>query len=600
MSRTAFRRTGISAAACLAVLATAGGPAWSQATPSPSAANHGRVCKVRDYGATGDGTTNDAPAVDRAIAAANGARGGTVAFPAGTYLAGSSIRLMSDVTLRLDAGATLLGAPTGYDVPEPNPNDAFQDFGHSHFHDGMIWGDNLKNMGFVGAGVIDGGGNLIPGDPKPGQADKIISLTRCDGLVVGNGLTLRRGGHFAMLINGCNHVRSDRLTIDTASDRDGWNIISTRNALITNINVSANDDALVFKSDWALGATLPNGNVLVHHAQLKAGCCNALMFGSETCGDFTNYLFDDITITGAGKSGLGLVSMDGAHISNVVYNNVTMSGTDTPITEKIGTRARCGGTKPGIGSISDIRYHHVTGTQAGAFTPTLWGQPGHPISDVTFDDLDLTLPGGPPAMDPNLLPSDTGDYNPRSLGIRPAYGFYLHNVAGIRFADTTLRLAADDGRPTFIANGASNLDLRHVTVQRGTTSPFDVGFQSVSGYCLRDTALTGGGRVRISTPDSTPSCPARLDNFALSLAPAARTVAAGSSPTYTLHTAATPGRPRPITLKATGQRAGTPGSFPPPALRPGQSATMTVSTTAAARNRPNRFTLLRTDAAATP
>jgi len=57
MSRTAFRRTGISAVACLAVLATAGGPAWSQTMPSPSAADHGRVFNVRDYGATGDGTT---------------------------------------------------------------------------------------------------------------------------------------------------------------------------------------------------------------------------------------------------------------------------------------------------------------------------------------------------------------------------------------------------------------------------------------------------------------------------------------------------------------------------------------------------------------
>jgi hypothetical protein len=601
--------------ACLALLvAASGSPAWSVATPSawsadapsawsvdaPSAvsADHRRVFNVRDFGATGDGTTNDAPAVDQAIAAANTAGGGTVAFPAGTYLAGASIHMMSDVTLSLAAGATLLGAPQGYDGPEPNPNDAYQDFGHSHFHDAMIWGDNLKNIGFVGAGVIDGGGKLITGDPKPGQADKIISLTRCTGLVVGNGLTLRRGGHFAMLINGCNRVYSDHLTIDTATDRDGWNVISTRNVLITNVNIAANDDALAFKSDWALGATLPNGNVVVNRARLKAGCCNALMFGSETCGDFSNYFFNDITITGAGKSGLGMVSMDGAHISNVVYSNVTMSNTDSPIMEKLGARGRCG-TKPGIGSISDIHYRHVTGTLAGAFSPTLWGQPGHPISNVTFEDLDLTLPGGRAATDPNVVPTDSTDYNPRSLGVRPAYGFYLHNVDGIRFVGTALRLAAEDGRPAFIANGASNVDLRHVTVQRGSGSPFDVGFQSVSGYCLRDAAPTGGGRVRISTPGSTPSCPGRQDNFAISVAPGSRTVAAGSSVTYTVHTAATSGRPDPVTLSATGHRTGTTVTLDPPTVRPGQDATMTVSTTAAARNGTYPLTVVGTDTAAT-
>src|SRR5439155_1375029 len=82
------------------------------------------------------------------------------------------------------------------------------------------------------------------------------------------------------------------------------------------------------------------------------GCCNALMFGSETCGDFTDYVFDTITITGAGKSGLGMVSMDGAKISDVHYRNITMSGVASPIMQKIGDRKRCGNS-PGVGSISN-------------------------------------------------------------------------------------------------------------------------------------------------------------------------------------------------------------------------------------------------------
>ncbi|HEY3001025.1 MAG TPA: glycosyl hydrolase family 28 protein, partial [Kribbellaceae bacterium] len=470
-----MKRVAVSALSCLAVLLASGGadgvaaaaPAIAGGTAAATTAADGptaakpavpaappplsrHVVNVKDFGAVGDGTTNDTPAVNQAIAAANGAGGGVVRFPAGTYLAGASIHLMSNVTLLLDAGSTLLGAATGYDPPEPNPNDAYQDFGHSHFHDAMIWGENLTNIGFVGSGVIDGGGNFITGNPRPGQADKLISLTRCDGLVVA-GITLRRGGHFAMLINGCNHVFSDHLTIDTASDRDGWNIISTRNVFISNANIAANDDALAFKSDWALGETLPNGNVIVTNSALSARCCNALMFGSETCGDFSNYLFSHITITGAGKSGLGMVSMDGAHISNVHYNDITMSGTASPIMEKVGTRRRCG-NNPGIGSITDIHYSNITGTTAGVFSPTLWGQPGHEVSDVTFHNVHLTLPGGRPAMDPNVVPADNGDYNPNGLATRPAYGFYLHHVNGITFADSSFDLAADDARPAFIVN----------------------------------------------------------------------------------------------------------------------------------------------------
>ena len=461
------------------------------------------VFNVKSYGATGNGSTNDTPSVNKAIVAANAAHGGIVEFPAGTYKAGGSIHLMSNVIMQLDKGATLQGASSGYDAPEANPNDKYQDFGHSHFHDAMIWGDRLTNIGFIGSGTIDGGGHFITGNPKSGQADKLISLTRCDGLTI-SGITLKRGGHFAILTNDCGNIVSDHLTISTAGDRDGWNVISAQNVRITNITDASNDDALVFKSDWALGATLPNGNVVVDTAHLSAHCCNALMFGSETCGNFTNYQFSNIDITSAGKSGLGIVSMDGAKISDVHYKKVTMSGTASPIMAKIGTRKRCGGS-PGVGSISNITYENVTGTNAGAYSPTLWGQSGHPVSGVSFDNVHLTLPGGHDTMSTGV-PSDNGDYNPNSIGTRPAYGFYLHNVSGISFTNSSLRFSANDKRPAFLANSASGVSLNDVTVQSGSGNPFDIGFQSVTGYCVGAAKTTTGGTPQVNATGSTKAC----------------------------------------------------------------------------------------------
>lgn len=566
-----MRRFPVIAAAVIGLLLGLVG--WS----APAAADPGPVFDVRDYGATGDGTTDDSPAADAAVTAANAAGGGVVEFPAGTYLAGGSIHMRSHVTIQLDAGATVLGAASGYDPPEPNPNDEFQDFGHSHFHDAMFWGDRLSDIGFVGSGTIDGGGHLITGNPQPGQADKIISLTRCEDLTV-SGITLRRGGHFAMLINGCDKVTSDHLTIETASDRDGWNIVSTTNVRITHITAHANDDALVFKSDWALGETLPNGNVTVDDAHLSAGCCNALMFGSETCGSFTNYHFSHIVITGAGKSGLGMVSMDGAHISNVHYEDVVMSNTQSPIMEKIGTRLRCG-DGPSVGSIDDIHYVNVTGTDAGRYSPTLWGQPGHPISDVTFQNVHLTLPGGQPAMDPNEVPSDNArDYNPNSIGTRPAYGFYLHNVRDVTYDDSSVALATDDARPAFIVNSGSSVAFHDVTAQRAGGSPFDVGIQDVAGYCLARSTTSDGRQLRLSTPGSTALCTAGLDVFSLDVDPPARTADAGTSASYTLRTGVEYGTPGPVTLAATGAPPGATLSFEPNPVRPGGTSTMTVTT----------------------
>ena len=117
---------------------------------------------VRKYGAKGDGKALDSPAINKAIDAAAAAGGGTVLFPAGTYRS-FSIRLKSNVALYLDQGATILAADPRdgdgkYDLPEPNQWDQYQDFGHSHWRNSLIWGENLENISILGPGRIWGKG----------------------------------------------------------------------------------------------------------------------------------------------------------------------------------------------------------------------------------------------------------------------------------------------------------------------------------------------------------------------------------------------------------------------------------------------------------
>src|SRR5204863_9249577 len=114
-----------------------------------------------------EGKALDTPAVNRTIEAAAGAGGGTVRFPAGTYRC-FSIRLKSNVTLYLDSGATILAADPRdgdgkYDPPEPNQWDKYQDFGHSHWHNSLIWGEGLENVSILGPGLIYGKGLVRSG-----------------------------------------------------------------------------------------------------------------------------------------------------------------------------------------------------------------------------------------------------------------------------------------------------------------------------------------------------------------------------------------------------------------------------------------------------
>ncbi|MDP4226523.1 MAG: glycosyl hydrolase family 28-related protein, partial [Bacteroidota bacterium] len=116
------------------------------------------VFNVKEYGATGNGKSLDSPAINAAIDAAAKAGGGTVYLQAGTYLC-YSIRLKSNIALYLDQGAVILADDsTGYDAPEPNQWYKFQDFGHSHWQNSLIWGENLENISILGPGLIYGKG----------------------------------------------------------------------------------------------------------------------------------------------------------------------------------------------------------------------------------------------------------------------------------------------------------------------------------------------------------------------------------------------------------------------------------------------------------
>jgi polygalacturonase len=492
-----------SAAGLLGAAAVSAPMVASAATQAPV-----KTFSVTSFGAVGDGKTDAAPATNRAIAAASKVGGGVVEFSAGTFLLAGTVHLANNMTIKVNPGATITGSAGGYDAPESNPNSAFQDFGHSHFHNAMFFGNNLTGVSFIGGGTIDGGGHLITGNPRSGQADKIISMTNCKKLTISN-ITLRRGGHFAALINGCDGVTSDHLTIRTASDRDGWNIINTSNVNITNIDDQANDDALVFKSDWALGRRFTDqGHVRVTNAKLRAGCCNALMFGSETCSDFKDYQFNNITITGASKSGLGMVSMDSANISDVHYHNITVSGVASPIMQKIGTRNRCGDHR-GVGTIKNITYDGITlsGKSSPQYTATIWGADGsHHVSNVTFTNVKITVPGGHGSMGTGVPSNNPKDYNPKSIGTRPAYGWYVHNADHITFDGGGVDFRSTDSRPAIIVNAASAITFgtgngAHAFSFEKSGGSADFVFQNVSGYCVNATATP-----RITATGSTKSC----------------------------------------------------------------------------------------------
>ncbi|WP_206061069.1 glycosyl hydrolase family 28 protein [Nonomuraea basaltis] len=483
-------------------------------TPQPASA--AAEFNVRDYGATGNGSANDDDAIDRAINAASAANGGIVVFPAGTYRS-RTIHLKSNVTIRLDSGATVRAASSGFDAPESNPYDDYQDFGHSHFNNSLFVGRGVSNVHFTGSGTIDGDGNLSTSNSPPsGAGNKAIALTECANVSI-SGISIRRGGHFMALLNGCHDVVIDNLRTYYAEEgvRDGINLINSWNVTLQNSRIESSDDAIALKSDFALGHTYTSQNIRVRDTTVYSHENNALQFGSETCGSFRDIRFDDITVLGGGKAGIGIVSMDGAIIEDVHYTDISLTKTTTPIFMKIGERRRCPGSPP-AGRIRDIHLTNVTGVDLTApepsgttggpeLTSTITGTPAVDIGpDITLDNVRLTVPGGHPASDANRVPGEfLTTYPPRDYGTRPSFGIWARHVQGLTVGNgSAMRFEDNDNRPAFIVDDGSGVRL-DVTAQRGSGSAYDVGVSGVNGYSVTG-ANTSGGALRVRATNSTP------------------------------------------------------------------------------------------------
>ncbi len=357
------------------------------------------IFSVRQFGAVGDGKAVDTPAVNRAIDAAASAGGGTVFFPAGIYLC-FSIHLKSNVHLHLDQGATILaaesplpGQTTGYnggtyDPAEPNTAwDAYQDYGHNHWHNSLIWGEDIHDFSITGAGLIYGKGLSFGAGPgrgqqaglrgfgperpagaptpsgsaqppappnparmargdypmyqaeQPGVGNKAIALKNCRNVLLRD-FSLLKGGHFGLLLTGVDNLTIDNLRIDT--DRDGMDIDCCQNVRVSNCTVNSPwDDGICPKSSYALGYARATRNVTIANC-FVTGCYQLGTVidgtwkkfpeggrpygtGRIKCGTESNGGFINITITGCVFEGCQGYALE--TVDGALLEDITISNT---------------------------------------------------------------------------------------------------------------------------------------------------------------------------------------------------------------------------------------------------------------------------------
>jgi polygalacturonase len=495
---------------------------------------------VRTFGAQGDGKALDTAAINKAIDAAAAAGGGTVYFPAGNYLS-VSIHLKSNVALYLDHGATIVAAGTSnnakYDAPEPNEWDKYQDFGHSHWHNSLIWGENLTNVSILGPGTIWGKGLVRSGgqsrtqqqndalnaaranEPKtpfgypnprdavePGWGNKAIALKNCRNVNIRD-ITIFHGGHFAILATGVDNLTIDNIKIDT--NRDGIDVDACKNVRISNCTVNSPfDDGICPKSSFALGYARSTENVTITNCQVSGydegtlidgtfkrdyraangtfSPTGRIKFGTESNGGFKNITISNCVFDYC--RGLALESVDGALLEDVTIDNITMRDVaNCPIFLRLGSRMR-GPAGPPVGQLRRVMISNVVVYNADPrYASLVSGIPGHDIEDVTLNNIRIYYKGGGTKEQAALNPPEKeNDYpEPTMFGEIPAYGFFIRHVRGLQMNGVNVTYLKDDARAPFIISDAKSIDLRNIKASRANGVPSFI-LNDVSDFSIRE------------------------------------------------------------------------------------------------------------------
>ncbi len=462
---------------------------------------------VRNYGAKGDSTTLDSPAIDKAIQAAAQAGGGTVYLPPGTYLSGT-IHLASNIHLYLDMGATILAAPQdmkAYDEPEHWEGMAYQDGGHTYFRNSLIYGEGLTNISITGQGMINGTA-LTTGDGQqdaasgyknwqhPDEAstnstsimlarlgNKAIALKRCRNVLLRD-ITILRGGHFAVLTTGCDNLTVDNVTMDT--NRDGIDIDCCRNVMVSNCRInSPNDDGLCPKSSFALGTNVITENMTIVNCMVSGFEVGTLLdgtmkpkangngngrlkFGTEANGGFRNVTVANCVFRSC--KGLALEEVDGGVLENININNITMM--DVPsyaIYITTGERNR----GPNVTQPSRIRNVLISNVTADSVSANsgiqIFGLPEEPVEGIRLENIRLICKGGATEEQAGKMPVELGTGYPEPRGVMPAYGIFARHVHGLELANISLSFQDEDKRPAMICSDVDGLEVDDFKAQLG-------------------------------------------------------------------------------------------------------------------------------------
>jgi hypothetical protein len=397
------------------------------------------IFNIRDYGAKGDKTANDTPAIQAAIDACNQSGGGEVLVPAGNYFSGK-ITLKSNVTFNLENGATLWESGNIQDFDKNPPKKE---------HGWLLVADGQENIVICGDGKIVGTGRDSLGRTNenkstiPAYRFGIIQFADCRNVHLRD-FQIQDSEAHAVIFGQCADVFVDNLSILNNFLRintDGIDPSSCTNVFISNCHIVAGDDCICPKT--RKGAPLEN--LVVNNCILES-IAGAVKLGTGSSGDFRDIKVSNCVIRNSGV-GIGLFIKDGGTVERLSFSNISIETTrqDVPINARLRNNIipiyiDLSRRKPDsrLGRIRDVAFSNIQIASDNSIV--IQGLPQQPIENLTLRDITFRVDGAFDFSQRTKREGGEGTYRDenQTLYVRQPAWCALANVKGFLVDDFRL------------------------------------------------------------------------------------------------------------------------------------------------------------------
>ena len=432
---------------------------------------------VKDFGAKGDGKSDDSRAIQTAINCLP--RGAKLYFPAGDYLT-SPICLKSHIVIELGKGARILGSTdkTQYPVIPGHICDMHSgdeiEFGtwegnSVSMYQSLLFAEYAEDITIIGPGTVDG--NAQNGTwwqeyrNDPVGRPRLIFFNRCNGIRI-HGITAQNSASWQLHPYYSKNIDLLDISIYAPKDSPNTDAIDPEACDVVNIigcKFSVGDDCIAIKSskiDMARKYKTPANRHTVRNCLMQFGH-GAVTLGSEMSGGVTNLTVNKCVFRQTDR-GLRIKTRRGrgstAIIDGVLFENIKMEGVLTPIalnmwynccdpdreSEYVWSREMLpvDDRTPYLG---EFTFRNMLCTDCEAAACYCDGLPEQPISSITLENIKFTFAENARPATPIM----------RSF-IDPVckMGMYFDNVDSLTLSNVTVEGAVGD---ELIVNHVKNI-----------------------------------------------------------------------------------------------------------------------------------------------